>query len=99
MITSEKRSKIKGVLPMNHEEWMALAKETITTSIQPGIKFEVKQLFPGHKWDALSKGDRISFGRYFANCVSDGRIKNVARCENGRTRHNRYIKQSGKNTI
>lgn len=84
---------------MNHEEWMALAKETIKTSIQPGIMFEVKQLFPGHEWDALSKGERISFGRYFANCVGDGGIENVARCENGRTRHNRYIKQAGKNAI
>lgn len=84
---------------MDHEKWMEQAKETISTQIRPGSKFEVKQLFPGHEWDALSKGERISFGRYFANSVGDGKIENVVRCENGKTRHNRYIKQLGERTI
>lgn len=79
---------------MNNEMWMARAKSIIESEIPCGVKFEVKQLFPGHEWEALSRGERTGFGRYFASCVHDGELANITQCENGKSRHNRYIKLS-----
>lgn len=78
---------------MDYEQWMERAKEVIETELQEGVKFEVKSLFPGHEWDALRKGERSSFGRYFSSAVQDGKVADVERCENGKTHHNQYVKR------
>lgn len=80
---------------MNHEEWITRAKNTIEQKLPVGASFELKQLFPGHEWEALSKSDRISLGIRFSKCINDGDLPNVTRFGNGKTRHNRYIKQAG----
>lgn len=78
---------------MDYEYWIKRAELAIENDIQPGRKFEVKHLFPGHEWEALSRGERISFGRYFSDVVKEKRLFNVEKCENGKTRHNQYIKK------
>lgn len=83
---------------MNYDEWVARAVNIITQQLPIGQIFELKQLFPGHEWDTLSKGERISLGIHFSRCVNEGKILNVTRFENGKTRHNRYLKQIGGNT-
>lgn len=77
---------------MDYEGWLGRAKITIESNIRPGVKFEVRHLFPLHEWEDLSRGERISFGRYFADAVREGRLGLVSRCENGKNRHNQYIK-------
>ena len=78
---------------MDYEYWMKRAELSIENEIQPGRKFEVKHLFPGHEWEALSRGDRSSFGRHFSDAVKENRLTCVERCENGKTHHNQYIKK------
>ena len=77
---------------MNYEEWLGRAVQALDTHIQDGRKFEIKHLFPGHEWEALSRGERIGFGIYFSNAVKDGQIDGVVRCEEGKNHHNQYRK-------
>lgn len=78
---------------MDYEQLLQRAKETIEQQIQPNQKFEVKELFPGHEWNALSRGERCRFGVYFSTSVNEGRMDMVEKCENGKSRHNQYIKR------
>ncbi len=78
---------------MDYEKMMAKATKTIETKIAPNEKFEVKSLFPDYEWERLSKGDRVSFGRYFSTAVNDGRFPSIVRFGEGKTHHNRYIKK------
>lgn len=77
---------------MDYEKLLNHAKSYIEKEVKPGTIFESKSLFEGVEWDALEKGDRINFGRYFANAVRDGTIKNVVRLERAHNNHARYIK-------
>lgn len=78
---------------MDYEQWLQKAKETIDRQISPEEKFEVKELFPGHEWNTLSRGERTGFGSYFSRAVVEGRLKSVIKCENGKNRHNQYVKR------
>ena len=80
---------------MDYELWTERALKTIETKMLPGKKFEVKHLFPGHEWEALSRGERSTFGRYFSDAVKEGKFPAVVRCEEGKTHHNQYIKKEG----
>ena len=42
-------------------------------------KFKVCDLFPDVKWNTLSRGDKLRFGKLFANAVKDKKIKGVRR--------------------
>ena len=77
---------------MDYAIWMADAIDSIDTKVKAHQKFELKSLFEGCKWALLSKGDRISFGKFFANEVREGKIKNVVAVERGRDNHSKYIK-------
>ena len=79
---------------MDYELWTELAHNAINTKIVFGTKFELKHLFPGHEWEALSRGERSTFGRYFSDAVKAGRFPTVDRCEDGKNHHNQYIKIS-----
>lgn len=85
----------KEVKITNCELWMKEACEAINSQISLGVKFEVKQLFAGHKWESLSANDRRVFGRYFASEVKEGRVPNVEICEPAKNRHNQYEKKVG----
>lgn len=78
---------------MDYENLLQRAKETIERQIQPNRKFEVKELFPGHEWNAIPKGMRSRFGVYFSDAVNEGRMDMVEKCENGKSRHNQYVKK------
>lgn len=78
---------------MDYEHWMKRAELAIKNDIQPGRKFEVKHLFSGYEWEALSRGDRTSFGRHFSDAVNEGRLACIERCENGKSHHNQYRKK------
>ena len=78
---------------MDYELWTARAQKAIETEIVSGKKFEVKHLFPGHEWESLSRGERITFGKYFSDAVKEGRFSAIVRCEEGKNHHNQYIKK------
>lgn len=77
---------------MDYKELLDLAKGYIENELKPGTVFEVKQLFGGVKWEALEKGDRIGFGRYFSNAVNNGVVKNITMIERAKNNHARYKK-------
>ncbi|MBQ8324075.1 MAG: DUF1413 domain-containing protein [Clostridia bacterium] len=77
---------------MNVELWLNRARLRIESSLKDGTMFELKSLFPPHEWEELSKGERIALGRCFSMAVKDGEIEQVERVENGKSRHNRYVK-------
>ena len=79
-------------MTMNFEKWTAEAIEVINTKIKTNQRFELKHLFEGCRWESLSRGERINFGKYFANEVRESKIKNNVAIERGRNNHSRYIK-------
>lgn len=81
---------------MDYRRWMAKALNSIESNVAEGNPFEVKDLFEGHRWKALELGNRIGFGRYFANEVKEGRVPGVIGLERGKDNHSRYIKQQQK---
>lgn len=78
---------------MDYRRWMAIALTSIESNVAEDNPFEVKDLFEGHQWKALTRGNRIGFGRYFANEVKEGRVPGVIGLERGKDNHSRYIKQ------
>lgn len=77
---------------MDYNKWMEEAKNIINTEIEVKKTFEVKSLFPKHKWDTLEAKEKRAFGRYFANEVREKRVENIRTCEKGKDGHCRYIK-------
>lgn len=77
---------------MDYEKLLEHAKDFINKELEPGTIFEVKQLFNGTVWEALEKGDKVGFGRYFSSAIKKGRIKNVIRLERAKNNHARYQK-------
>lgn len=77
---------------MDYEKWMQKARESIQTELSHDRVFELKSLFKECEWETLEKGERISFGKYFANEVREGRIDGVKRVERGKNNHTQYIK-------
>ena len=69
---------------MNFNEWTQNAINRIATNVNYNQRFELKDLFEGCEWDRLSKGERISFGKYFANEVRESRIPGVQALERGK---------------
>ena len=78
---------------MDTDYWMELAGESIAANVRVGQRFETRDLFDGVAWNALNKGDRIRFGKDFANAVSEGRFPNVERIQRADNNHARYIKK------
>lgn len=77
---------------MNSREWLDRAKNKIA-DLSVGTRFEVKELFEEVDWRALSRGERITFGKVFANEVREGNIPNVCPMERGKNNHSKYEKQ------
>ena len=77
---------------MDFNEWMQNAIDRIATNVNINQRFELKDLFEGCEWNQLSKGERISFGKYFANEVRENRILGVQSLERGKNNHSRYTK-------
>lgn len=79
---------------MDNEKWLMLAIQQIDEKVKENVPFEVKQLFKGFDWEQLTKGERILFGKYFANAVREGMVSNVIRVQRANNNHTRYIKFS-----
>ena len=77
---------------MDYNEWTQNAISRIATNVDVNQQFELKDLFEGCEWSHLAKGERISFGRYFANEVREGRVHGLRALERGKNNHSRYIK-------
>lgn len=77
---------------MDYEKWMQKAIDNLESKVKPNTNFEVKSLFEGHEWESLSKGERISFGRYFSSQVKDGNVPNIIALERAKNNHSRYQK-------
>ena len=76
---------------MDNDKWLTIAKNKIET-LDVGKKFEVKDLFETVEWTKLTKGERIGFGRFFANEVKEGKIEEIEALERGKNNHSRYKK-------
>ena len=79
---------------MNITEWMDLAIERAITYRKIGEAFELKDLFNGEEWNQLTRGERTTFGRTFANAVRTGQTPGVEMLPLGKSRHNRYARVS-----
>ncbi|MBR7082204.1 MAG: DUF1413 domain-containing protein [Oscillospiraceae bacterium] len=78
---------------MDTEKWMHKAKISIQEKGKINEIFELRSLFPIVEWESLSKGDRIRFGKDFANAVRDGkRFPNVSTAQRAKNNHAQYIK-------
>jgi len=77
---------------MDFNEWTKEAIKIIEIKVVRNQKFELKGLFEECKWGNLTKGDRISFGKYFANEVREGRIKGIISIERLKNNHSQYQK-------
>ncbi len=79
---------------MDFELWMRRAEESIAQKVKVGQRFEVRGLFEDVEWETLSKGDRIRFGKDFANAVVEGRFPNIVRIQRAENNHARYVKKT-----
>ena len=68
------------------------AKQEIE-QLSVGKEFELKNLFLEIEWEALSKGNRIRFGKYFKNEVLDGRVSEIEYVDRKKNNHAKYIKK------
>lgn len=79
---------------MDFQLWMKKARDSIESRVQVGQAFELKSLFQLCEWEQLTKGERISLGKFFANEVREGNLENVRAVEHGKDNHRKYIKNS-----
>lgn len=77
---------------MDYIVWTEKATIAIETKLVKNQKFRLKGLFEECEWEKLTKGERISFGKYFANEVREGRIKGVISIERLKNNHSQYQK-------
>ena len=56
-----------------------LEREALTAlrKVALGQIFLIRDLFEGHRWESLPKGDRLDFGRHFKRKVTTGAIQGV----------------------
>ena len=76
---------------MDNKKWLEIAKAKID-KLPNGSLFELKELFAEVNWKKLSKGERITFGRFFANEVREGRLTKIVPLKRGKNNHSRYEK-------
>lgn len=77
---------------MDMQLWLERAIAKIAT-MPSGKEFEIRNLFYEVDWEALPKGDRIRFGKFFKNEVSDGRVTGIRYKEKNKNNHAKYIKE------
>lgn len=81
---------------MDNNLWLEKAKDAIDELPHLAV-FEVKNLFQGCEWEALSKGERISFGRFFKSEVMEGRVPGVIFLNPAKNNHSKYQKEGEDN--
>jgi len=71
--------------------WLEKAKSSVA-KLSDLDKFEVRSLFQGCEWEALSKGERIIFGKFFKSEVIEGHIAGVQFLGRAKNNHSEYQK-------
>lgn len=61
---------------MDFEKLLKQAIQAIR-AVQLGQIFKLRDLFEGHEWEAMEKGDRLRFGSYFKRTVNCGKVDGV----------------------
>ncbi len=61
---------------MDYEKMLKSAELKIN-ALDVGTEFFLKDLYNGTEWKKLQKGEKLSLGRRFKNCVKLGEIRNV----------------------
>ena len=56
---------------MNHAKWLERATQYLDTNVKVGQTFECKSLFPEHKWNQLTRGEREPYSWRGANRSSE----------------------------
>lgn len=79
---------------MDMNMWLEKAATAID-ALPPSKTFELRSLFQGCEWEGLSKGDRITFGKFFKAEVLDGRVENVVFLDRAKNNHSKYKKTEG----
>ena len=77
---------------MDYAYMMGKALSSVKSKVKMNQKFEVKDLFEGCEWEKISKGDRIKFGKYFKNEVSENHVPGVRYSEKEKNNHALYIR-------
>ncbi len=77
---------------MNYERWKRMAEERVNMHLDVGDTFELKDLFTQHEWDELTRGEKVTFGRLFANDVKEMLFDEIAFRGKRKNNHNEYIK-------
>jgi hypothetical protein len=83
---------------MDFEIWLAKA-ETALERIRTDVSFKLRDLYAGHEWESLSKGDRLRYGKYFSNQVKIGKVKGVEAHGKAENNSSLYIKKLGGLTL
>lgn len=83
---------------MDMIKWFNQAKETIQ-KLPYGKSFELRQLFQEVKWNTLTKGERITFGKYFKNQIIEGKLPEVCFLDKAKNNHAKYKKLKKENEI
>ncbi len=78
---------------MDSALWLEKATNSIEKKVKIGKPFELRNLFETVEWEELSKGDRIRFGKDFANAVGEGFFPNVVRIQKAQNNHALYVKE------
>lgn len=69
--------KMKRGMNVDYEKQFSYAKISIA-KMPVGTEFIVKDLFLGAAWNNFSRGEKISFGRYFSAAVKEGKLQNIS---------------------
>ena len=77
---------------MDFETWTQKVINTISEKVAHQQNFQLRGLFEECEWEQLEKGERIAFGKYFANEVREGKIKGVISIERLKNNHSQYQK-------
>ena len=77
---------------LNYDMWLEKAKKQIY-NLPSGYVFFLKDLFQGIEWKTLEKGHKLSFGRFFKNEVTSGKISDVSFLGKAVNNSSQYIKK------
>ena len=78
---------------MDYNELLHIAERQIN-EVPINGSFLVKDLFTGTKWTSLPRGDKLGFGKFFKNKVTNGIIANIEYVEKDPNNSARYKKIS-----
>ena len=77
---------------MDTSAWINLAIERMCEKRPNSSAFELKELFTGDEWNQLTRGEKTTLGREFANLVRSEDIEGIKFAPISKnSRHNKYV--------